>query len=334
MPDVNYGERVINLNTFLKHSETIPRKKVGNRVSPYKLVLFFNDWFVATLAFGLAVWSAGMSGFMKEDLSQAGVVFVISLMAIAFFQTFNLYSYHLIFLAKRHLASLLKAFLWSSLSIGILLSLFTWPEFFVGKISFAVIAPLTLALMLGSRFFGDQVLNLIKSMGLTFLAIGIIALIVPGERPVIIEQWVGVPIGLSLAVGGLLVSRMVLVHVIFNKWMRRRFRYQIAIVGPNQEAQNIMNHIIGQNAPFWVTGIIGQEDTSNLAVSVSKDRLGGLEDLPNIAKKREIDEIIVTDENINERVLISLLDYCISEGITVWFSPKLMPIIDIKLYIS
>ena len=335
MPEFNYyGEQLVNFNPFLNNSEAIPKKTGRNRVSPYKLVLAFHDFFAAIVAFGLSVWATGLSFYMREDLSQAGVVLVISLIVIAFFQTFNLYNYHLIFSLKRHIASLLKSVVWSFLSLGMLVSVFTWPDFFVGKFSFPVVFCVALGLMAASRFFGDQVLNLLKSMGLTILAIGIIVLISPDQRPVFIEQWVSIPTGFGLAVGIFLVSRSMLVNVVFNKWMRRRFRRQIAIVGSNKDAQDISNHIIEQNAPFWISGIIGRQDTENLDISVSKDRLGGLEDLPDIAKQKEIDEIVVTDENIDQRVLISLLDYCTSEGLTVWFPPKLMPIIGMKLYID
>jgi len=334
MPEFNYGEQLVNFNPFLNSSEAIPKKMGRNRVSPYKLVLAFNDFFVAIVAFGFSVWANGLSLYMREDLSQAGVVLIISLMTIAFFQTFNLYNYHLIFSLKRHIASLLKSVGWSFFSLGMLVSVFTWPDLFVGKFSFPVVFCVALGLMAASRFWGDQVLNLLKSIGLTFLVIGIIVMISPDQNPVVLEQRAAIPTGFGLAVGIFLISRSFLVHTVFNKWMRRRFRRQIAIVGSNREARNITNHIIEQNAPFWVSGIIGSQNTENLDISVSKDRLGGLEDLPNIAKQRELDEIIVTDENIDQRVLISLLDYCTSEGLTVWFPPKLMPIIGMKLYID
>jgi exopolysaccharide biosynthesis polyprenyl glycosylphosphotransferase len=334
MSKSNYGEQLVNFKPFLNSSEAIPEKSGRNRVSPYKLVLAFHDFFAAIVAFGFSLWANGLNLYMREDFSQARVVLVISLMVIAFFPTYNLYNYHLIFSLKRHIASLLKSVGWSFLSLGILVSAFTWPDFFVGKFSLPVVFCVALGLMAASRFFGDQVLNLLKSIGLAFLAIGIILLISPDRSPVILDQWATIPTGLGLALGIFLISRSLLVHVVFNKWMRRRFRRQIAIVGSNKEAQNITNHIIRQNAPFWVSGIIGRQDTENLEVSVSKDRLGGLEDLPDIAKQKEIDEIIVTDENIDQKVLISLLDYCTSEGLTVWFPPKLMPIIDMKLYID
>jgi len=113
--------------------------------------------------------------------------------------------------------------------------------------------------------------------------------------------------------------------------MRRHFRRQIAIVGSDEEAKSIATHIIDHNAPYWVSGIVGE---SGLDISVPKNSLGVLQGLPDIVERNKIDEIIVTDENIDKLTLISLLDFCTTEGLTVWFPPRLMPIIDMKLYID
>jgi len=65
-----------------------------------------------------------------------------------------------------------------------------------------------------------------------------------------------------------------------------------------------------------------------------KKRLGELRDLPKIFRKERIDDILVTDETIAKPVLISLLDYGTSQGIDIWFSPKLLPIIEMKMHID
>ena len=72
----------------------------------------------------------------------------------------------------------------------------------------------------------------------------------------------------------------------------------------------------------------------SIPLSVPKEALGELENLPEIAYENEIDEIIVTDETISKPKLVALLDYCISEGITVWFPPQLLPVINLKLHID
>ena len=125
-----------------------------------------------------------------------------------------------------------------------------------------------------------------------------------------------------------------MIQEVFNNWLRRRFRRQIAVIGSDQEANQIINYIIDNNAPFWVAGIVDRQGGGNLSVSVPKKRLGELKDLPDIVNREKSDELIVTDESMDKRTLISLLDYCTSEGLTVWFPPKLMPIIVMKLYID
>jgi len=98
-----------------------------------------------------------------------------------------------------------------------------------------------------------------------------------------------------------------------------------------QRAKNIINHIVTHNAPYWVAGIVGESVPD---ISLPKHRLGAINRLPDIVEQNKIEEIIVTDENIDKVTLISLLDYCTNKGLTVWFPQKLMPIIGVKLNID
>jgi len=103
------------------------------------------------------------------------------------------------------------------------------------------------------------------------------------------------------------------------------------VVGTNEEATRITNHIVRLNAPFWIAGVVGSRPLDFAETIVRKKRLGELRDLPAIVAKEKIDNIIVTDETIEKPVLISLLDYATSEGLTIWFPPKLLPILAMKL---
>jgi exopolysaccharide biosynthesis polyprenyl glycosylphosphotransferase len=125
--------------------------------------------------------------------------------------------------------------------------------------------------------------------------------------------------------------RFFVVHVVYNIWMRRNFRRQVAIIGSDEEAKNIITHIVNHNAPYWVAGIVGE---SGPDIPFPKHRLGALKGLPDIVEQNKIEEIIVTDENIDKITLISLLDYCTNKGLTVWFPQKLMPIVGMKLNID
>ena len=328
------GEELLRFTPFLKGSDALSDKIGKARFPSYQAALFAHDFIAVVLAFGFSVWISGLSSFLLENSIQSVSLFILSLLVIAFFPTYNLYSYHFIFSSKNHLVNLIKSFCWGLLTLSIIVFLYTYPYLLTGRYVVLLFFLAALGLLLLSRFFWDHMLYLLKSVGISFLAVGIIGLIIPEERPIILEQWPVIPMGFVLSVGIVLGSRSFLVHVVFNDWMRRHFRQQVAIVGSDKEAQRITSHIIDQNAPFWVAGFIGSKEVSKIETPVSKDRLGELEELPLIVKQKKIDEIIVTDENIDKRILISLLDYCTSEGLTVWFSPKLMPIIDLKLHID
>ena len=328
------GEELLRFTPFLKGSDALSDKIGKARFPSYQAALFAHDFIAVVLAFGFSVWISGLSSFLLENSIQSVSLFILSLLVIAFFPTYNLYSYHFIFSSKNHLVNLIKSFCWGLLTLSIIVFLYTYPYLLTGRYVVLLFFLAALGLLLLSRFFWDHMLYLLKSVGISFLAVGIIGLIIPEERPIILEQWPVIPMGFVLSVGIVLGSRSFLVHVVFNDWMRRHFRQQVAIVGSDKEAQRITSHIIDQNAPFWVAGFIGSKEVSKIETPVSKDRLGELEELPLIVKQKKIGEIIVTDENIDKRILISLLDYCTSEGLTVWFSPKLMPIIDLKLHID
>ena len=334
MVEQRSGEDVLEFTPFLKRSEALTKKMGRNRISPYKVGLCVHDIIAALLAFGLSAWITGLSTSSGVNLAHWLSFAVLPLIAISFFQTYNLYNYHLIFFSKNHLVNLIKAFVWSLLSLSINAFLLAYPDSLEGTAVILFIFLAAIGILLVSRFFGDQLLNVLKAGGISFLAIGIIDLLNAGEHPVFMGHWSVVPIGFSIAAGAILVSRSLLVHVVFNDWLRRRFRRQVAIVGSDEEAKRITRHIVEYNAPFWISGFVAAEGVRDLGIPVAKDRLGDLKDLPPIVEKEKIDEIIVTDENIDKRILISLLDYCTSEGLSVWFPPKLMPIIDMKLYID
>ena len=328
------GEELLGFTPFLKGSDALLDKTGKARFPSYQAALFAHDCIAVMVAFGFSAWISGLGFFLLENSIHSVSLFIVALVVIAFFPTYNLYSYHFIFSSKNHLVNLIKSFCWSLLTLGIIVFLYTYPYLLKGRYVVLLLFLAAFGLLLLSRFFWNHMLYLLKSVGASFLAVGIIGLIIPEERPIIVEQWAVIPIGFALSVGIVLVSRSLLVHVVFNDWMRRHFRQQVAIVGSDKEAQRITQHIIDQNAPFWVTGFVGDKEVNKIKTPVSKDRLGELKELPLIVKQNKIDEIIVTDENIDKRILISLLDYCTSEGLTVWFSPKLMPIIDLKLYID
>jgi exopolysaccharide biosynthesis polyprenyl glycosylphosphotransferase len=327
-------EKTLGFIPVLKGSDVLSKTIRSSRFSPYRFLLLAIDVLSINAGFALAVYMTESFLFMTVDLRQYLILFVITLIPLSFFPTFHLYSYHLIFFQKNHIKGLGKAFILGMLSTLIITFIYANPLVLKGKTAFLWIIIIGILIMFISRFLWNHILTLVRSAGVSFLAVGIMAILSPDERPIIMDSIWTIPLGVVLAAGFILISRSFVVQVVFNKWMRRIFREQIAIVGSDEGAKKIASYIIKQNAPFYIRGIICGAETECLDSIVPKDRLGELRDIPRIVEENEINEIIITDGKINPRALISILDYCTSAGVTVWFPPEILPIIEMKLYID
>ncbi len=331
-------EGTLKFTPLIPAGETLSDEIRRNRVSPYKFALLAHDLLVLFLAFGLGSWIAGFGSYFEQDWRQAIILIIPSLTILSFFPTYNLFNYHSIFLARNNLLGLVKALALALLTFSIIGLLFSYPEMLNEGPALPLILIASLFVLLLSRFFKDYryilLLNFLRAVGMAFLAIGMIGLISPDEKPILITNPAAIPIGVFLAAGMILISRYFLVQKVFNKWMRQHFRRQIVVIGSGQEAKKITNYIIEKHAPFWVAGIVGRDKTRDLDSSVPKINLGSIETLPQIVREKHVTEIIVTDDKIDQATLIALMDFCISEGLTVWFPPKMLPIIELKLYID
>jgi exopolysaccharide biosynthesis polyprenyl glycosylphosphotransferase len=330
MASMRAKEEALKLSQFFIMNDKAPQKRLRRRFFSYKFVLFFHDILMVLFAFVLSGFIIGPPYLLGGDLIQSAIFFILSMIVLIFFPTFNLYNYHVIFLKKNHWGSLAKSFGWSLLALGAIISIYKWPHLFKNYNNILIIFLIAVGMMLVSRLFMDQLLNIVRSMGVSFLFVGLIGLIRPEENPIELVNWWVILFGFLSAAGILMASRYFVVHVILHVW-KPHFRRQVAIIGSDEEAKSIINCIIDNNAPYWVSGTVGK---SNIDISIPKSNLGDLKRLPLIIEKMKIDEIIVTDAKMDKQTLIALLDYCISEGLTVWFLPTLMPIIDIKLYID
>jgi len=328
------GEDVLQYSNLLKGSEAKPRKSVRRLLSPYSTALFVHDFVLIALSFLFGACVAGVRVQACLSLDQLLILGIISLVALSFFPNYSLYSYHVIFQRRAHVKNMAKALGWGMGTLAVTILVVERPELLEqGSILIFILAA-SLVLLFLSRFFGDQLLNLPKAMGLAFVAIGLIDLIGAGEITGLLESRRGLFIGFLVALGVVSVSRYLLVHVVFNEWLRRRFRRQVAIIGAGSEAKRITNHVIDKNAPYWVAGYVSDREAAIVDRPVVKSRLGGLAEFPSILEEGNIEEIIVTDVNMDQRILISLVDFCTSMGVTVWFPPTLLPIVDLKLRID
>jgi len=262
------------------------------------------------------------------------MVLLPGFMLLAFFPSFRLYNYHEIFLKKYHLIKIARAVCWGLFAMGAMYFLYGGAQALVSNFVIAgMLVPALFLLFIGRRVW-DQMIDFVQALGLAFLACGLVALLEADENLRMLANSWFVPFGFGSAAVFLITLRTFLVQIVFNNWLRRHFRTQVALIGTDDEAKRITAHVIKSNAPFWVAGFFGSKDESISGLPVTKTSLGELRNLPDVVGSLKIDELVITDEEMDKRVLIAILDYSTSAGINVWFPPKLMPIIDIKLRID
>jgi len=329
------GEESLRFTPILKGSDASRRRVRIGSFSPLKLAVGLQDFLVVSFAFFATARLSGLGPVLRGDLSEELVVLVLVGLVLGFFPASHLYNYHYIFQKKRHAALIARACAWSSLPIGMLFFFNAYPRAIEGPLMIPVLSIAALAVLILSRFYWEYLLEFLKALGLAFVALGVIGFLVPGQRPVVLEVWYVTPLSFLAAFGLLVANRFLLIHRIFATRLKRIYRKQLAIIGTNEEARRIAGHVVELDAPYWVAGFVCSEEVPDFAVShVRKCGLGDLRKLPQIVEESGISEVIITDETIDKVSLVSLLDYCTSEGLTVWFPPKLLPIIEVKLNID
>jgi exopolysaccharide biosynthesis polyprenyl glycosylphosphotransferase len=331
MVEAKSGEDAVRFIPLLKGSDAVGARAPKIGISVYQFALAGLDLILSLFAFWVAARITGLVWLIEGQPAQYVCLFLLSFVLIAFFLSYHLYSYRYIFLPKAHLVNLLKAMCWSILTLGMILILYTYPQIFRGPAALLTVPVVAIILLLLSTFYWRYLINFLKAMGVSFILAGIMALLVPDEKPDVLYDWSTVVAGVLVGTGLFLSARFFLVHVVFGKWLRRYFRRQALVVGSNEEATRITNHVVRLDAPFWIAGVVGSRTLDYSETLARKERLGELRDLPNIVRRQKIDDIIVTDEAIDKPVLIALLDYSTSEGLTVWFPPKYLPILAMKL---
>ena len=299
----------------------------------YKIVLFANDLVMTIGAFTLGLWLTGSVPLLQKTPGATAGFIVLSLTTIIFFQTYRLYSYHFLFSRKVHLKNLVKSYCWSLLTLLIVLFLFNISRLLENNFNLfiGILLSCAVVLLFLSRFFWSHLLNLLMAMGMTFIIVGMAGLFCKEGIPLFMTNYLMISSYFLLAIPILTVNRLVLVHIIFNKWLRRHFRRQVVIVGSDSEAEKIAQYIVDHNAPFYIVGTMGPRSDCDLKKSLGKKHLGTIKKIATVLVQFDIDDIIITDEYIDKPTLMNLLDFCTSTGINVWFPPKLLPIINVKL---
>ena len=300
--------------------------------SSYKPVLLFHDLAVLLLSFTLTLVIAGLD-FNNQSLGFLALLWGMSVSIFVFiFFVFNLYSYGANFIWGYHFARIKKALIWVLISLGIFVLFLHWDFLFSDEI----VIPLLAFLILSSLLFifpGFKFLtNLTYALAICLISTGSIGLFIPVGLLKLRTFSYLLPIFYVLSAGLLLGGRYLLVHIVFNGWMRKVFRWKMVIIGSDAEAKKINDFMVTNDAPFYVKGFIIPGTQRDCAYTESKICLGDVNNLPEIAASIEIDDIVITDENIDKDLLLQLLDFCTEQRLNVWFSTRLLPIINLKIH--
>jgi len=322
------------VRSAFKEADKSTRREKKPVVIPYKPMLALHDVLVAACAAILGTWLSADVFFPGVGRQQQVLLLGLCMIPITYFGTFRLYSYHLIYNPRYHLLHMCKTFVLSLLTLGIVLASYSSPVTIPQGWILPGVAMLVIAALLISRLLGDQLIILLKPVGLACIIIGLAGLIGHREEPFIPNHWREILAGASLSIPLLLATRWAVVHLVFNRALRRQFRRQALLIGANSDAENITDLIIRLKAPVWIAGTVSTCEDCHLNLVVRKDSLGKIKDLEAIVGENFFQEVIITDESIGKPELVGLLDLFTSRGMTIWFVPKLMPIIDMKLEID
>ncbi len=326
-------ENLVTGQVFKGNIHAAPHIKT-RRFYFYQLALFCQDLSLVFLSFILAARATGFRAGFDTWWRDYLMIMLPAFMMLSFFPTFRLYNYHSIFLRAYHLVGIARALCWGLFSSGAMYFLYGGTGSLISNFAvLGMIIPALFLLFIGRRAW-NQLIDFVQAIGLAFLSTGLVAILAEGNKPVPLSNGFYVPIAFVLSALLILPARVFLVQVVFNDWLRRRFRTQVAVIGTDEEAKRITTHVINHNAPFWVAGFLGTKQEFIEGLPVRKTSLGSLEDLPEVVDNLKVEELVITDEEMDKRTLIAILDYSTSAGVNVWFPPKLMPIIDIKLRID
>ena len=311
-------------------------KRSPNRqaYSFYKATLFINDFFSSILAFSVCALIFAENIDLINNVDQAATIVIFALASIAFFQSYKLYNYHIIYDAKIHVKQMAMAWGWNTLILFSAILIYVYGHS-ATDIQFAVATVAVAALLLLLKKYIDEYsIHTLTAIGISLIIVGWLGLLRPESSTAIVQAPVFLISGVYLTAATISLSRYLIVHHLFSKVMKKSFRRQTVIVGSNEQAENIFQHIIRKNAPFWVTGVVGMASGLKEYLRVTKDNLGDVIDLPRIIAENHISEIIITDETIDKKTLIAILDYCASQRVNAWFPPNYLPVISVKLYID
>ncbi len=306
-----------------------------SRLPILNIALLLSDLVIAISAFLLGLQIAARGAFQWGNIEILLGPLFLSLITISFFPAYRLYNYQSLFSSKIHRENLLKAFTKSAFSLTIIFLYFNSSIFIRNNFNIFITVSLfsAILLLLLSKYSSDQFINFLLVVGVALLFAGFVGLTSRKSLPLLIANPRVVAISFLLTFLLVSINRMLLTHAVFFHLLRKHSRRQVVIIGSNAQANKVAQNIIKSNAPFWVAGSIAvKHQTENAPPPITRKKLlGNISDVQRIVHNITVDDILITDEHIDKPTLIALLDFCSSHGINAWFTPKLLPIISVKL---
>jgi hypothetical protein len=151
----------------------------------------------------------------------------------------NLYSYGAIFIWSDHFKKILKALGWVLISFVIFVLLVYWENLYDDKILIPLLTGILVILLLFSKSGNIFVTHLSYALAVCLLIIGGIGTVLSDDLSMIKTHIYIVPGFYILSAGMLWLGRYLLVHIVFNGWMRRIFRWEMVIIGSDEEAKTL-----------------------------------------------------------------------------------------------
>ena len=308
------------------------RPHVKQKHSFYKAALLVSDLVLALLAFSIC------SLFFSADIDLAGnfthvaTLAVFALASIAFFQPSKLYNYHIIYDPAVHIKQLLLAFCWNTMILLFAFLIYTYgniineTQFVIGTLSIAIL------FLILRKYIDDYSIQVLAAIGISFIIVGWLGLLGEEATEAITRNHMMLILGYVMTVVSVSLSRYLIVHQLFSKVLKKNFRRQTIIIGPNDQAEHITQYVVDKNTPFYIRGFVSVSSEYDKFLPMKKEKLGDLIDLPQIVDTNRVTEVIVTDETIDKKTLVAIVDYCAARKINVWFPPNCMPVISVKLY--
>src|SRR4030042_2419380 len=172
-------EKTVEFIPLLKGSDAISRRIRRSRFANYRILLFVLDVIAIIAGFSLAAWIYGLGFFMMGDLKEYLILVILSLIPLSFYPTFQLFDYHRIFFQRNHIINLAKAFCLGMISIIIIILIYEYPLLLEGRVALLGIFVVALIFLIISRFLWNYILNIVRAVGISLIAIGLMALLSP-----------------------------------------------------------------------------------------------------------------------------------------------------------